>query len=616
MLQELTITNFAIIEQMRLAFRLGLITFTGETGAGKSIVLDAIGTLLGDRVTGDMVRTGEKRAQIEGIFLLPWLGEAIREYQLNPAHAEQVEQMEPHTLFARLLCEYGVYEEDEEHVILSREIMANGRSTARVNGHAVPVTVLSRLGALLVDIHGQHEHVALLRPERHADYLDRAADTWSLRRKFALMLREWQTAQREYAHLRDAGMEMERRAELLRFQCQEIRDAKLKEGEIEELERERKRLANAEKLRMQSEAAYQVLTGPQDSETQGILDLLAAAEKALRDIAHVDADGIAEPLAVLEESHYRLDDAVALIRDYRDDIEADPHRLDAVEQRLTVLARLRKRYGSAIAEILDFAKNAADELQQIESRDDRLNELEHDIELQRVVLGTMAADLSQRRQIAAEQLQQQVEAALDHLNMRNARFQVRISQEPDAQGISGKTDQQRWRAWNTGIDKVEFYIAPNPGEEPRPLARIASGGEMSRLMLAIKTVLTRGDATPILIFDEIDAGISGITGRIVGEMLWNLARQHHVICVTHLPQIAAYADQHWHVAKHIAADRTSTQVQELDSAGQIAELAQMLGGLVTENSARNAADLLDHAASWKQQTLSPPSDPVGKRKRR
>lgn len=607
MLQELTIIDFAIIKEVRLRFAPGLVIFTGETGAGKSIVLDAIGAILGDRVGGDVVRTGASRAVVEAIVTLPWLPDLLASPDLevagNPrddgehAAGDGEREPDPRQTLATLLREFGL-EGDDAQVIITREISAAGRSTARVNGRAVPVNVLARIGALLVDVHGQGAHLALLHPEQHIDYLDRAAGTLPQRETVAQAVRAWQGMKREVATLRRDERELERRAELLRYQAEEIAAAQLLPTEITELEQERTVLGNAEKLGEMSETAHAALAGSDDGEMPGALVALSLTQRTLHDLARIDAS-LQDPLTTLEDCLYRLEDVAATLRDYRERAEADPERLATIEERLNLITRLRRKYGATIDEIIAYGAEAATELEQIEHRDERIADLEAQIDAERARLGQIGEALSTQRQAAAVTMAEAMEAALDHLNMRAARFVVQIQRQPHPDGVVA-TNGETVAITPAGIDRVEFLIAPNPGEPPRPLAKIASGGETARLMLALKSILASADATPTLIFDEVDAGISGLTGQIVGEMLWQLARTHQVICVTHLPQLAAFGDQHWHVAKRIDSGRTSTVVTELDMAGRTLELAQMLGGQATESSARNAAELLDRAATWKE----------------
>ena len=374
MLQELSITDFAIIQHVRLHFTAGLIIFTGETGAGKSIVLDAIGTLLGDRVGGDVVRTGALRAVVEGVFALPWLPAVLAEVaataDVPQERDESDSRPDPHQALAHLLQEFGVASDDDS-IIISREIAQSGRGTARINGRAVPVSVLARIGALLVDVHGQGAHLTLLRPEQHVNYLDRYAETLVQRQALAAAVRSWQAVRREIITLQTNERELARRAELLRYQVDEITAANLHAGEITELEQERTLLGNAERLREESALAHAALTGADDSETPSALDLLATAERALADLIRLDPT-LAAAKTQLDESRFQLEDIATTLRAYRDRAEADPERLAEIEERLDRITRLRRKYGATIDEILAYADEAGVELEQIEHRDERI----------------------------------------------------------------------------------------------------------------------------------------------------------------------------------------------------------------------------------------------------
>ncbi len=604
MLQELAITDFAIIPSLRMQLASGLVVITGETGAGKSIMLDAIGALLGERTGPDVVRAGAQRAMVEGIFVLPWLPDALARLP-DPAASSSAEDPagwdDPRARLAMLLRDAGL-EGDEGEVILAREIHASGRSVARINGRTVPVQMLARAGALLVDIHGQGAHLSLLHPEEHVHLLDRVAGTQETQRDLAAGVRTWQAARREAGALRRDERELARRADLLRFQVDEIASAEVQPDELAQLENERTLLQHAERLGEIATQAHALLAGGDTDDTPAALAALHQAGRLVADLARIDP--AMQPLATqLTEARIQVEDIAATLREYRDRAEADPARLAAVEERLERLARLCRKYGATLPDVLAYGDEAARELEQIEHRDERLAELDAKLATQRVALAVQARALSRQRQMAAEELSRQMESVLDHLHMRQARFFVQIQPRPDAGGVPLNPDDPASpmvALTVQGIDRVEFLIAPNPGEPPRPLARIASGGETARLMLALKTILAHADATPTLIFDEIDSGISGITGQIVGEMLWNLARGHQVLVVTHLPQMAAFGDQHWRVAKRIEEGRTLTVATALDPAGRTLELAQMLGGLATESATRNAAELLDRAAAWKK----------------
>ncbi|HEX6797276.1 MAG TPA: DNA repair protein RecN [Ktedonobacterales bacterium] len=623
MLIELTITNFAIIDHLRLDLDAHLNIFTGETGAGKSILVDAISALVGERVTAEVVRSGAERAVVEGVFdvsgLLPASASRSRSRANGARHplpaarsngdsettgADEEDDEASSESFAAALAELGIEPEDAT-LILAREILANGRGLARINGRAVPISTLQRLGRFLVDIHGQSAHLELLRPDQHVYYLDRYAGTVELREQVAALVAEWRAARRELERLRRDEREIERRIELLRYQVEEIEAARLRPDEQQELEVERRRLANAERLGELSAAVHTALSGDAETDVTGAADLIAGAQQALAELLRLD-DSLAEQGAALDQALYLLQDVAAGVRDYADEVAADPARLAEVEERLDLLAKLRRKYGATTADVLAYAAEAARELDELTHREERAAALVDADEALRGRIGALAGQLSARRREAATRLSAAMERELDALNLRKARFAVRIIQQPaeaEDAGVPvdlGPGSELASLAFSaTGIDHVEFLFAPNPGEPFKPLAKIASGGETSRLMLALKTILSAADVVPVLIFDEIDSGISGQAGQVVGEKLWQLGRAHQVLSVTHLPQIAALGDRHYRVVKATGDARTTTGVERLAEAERVAELSTMLGGAQTTASRANATDLLKRGKQWK-----------------
>ncbi len=593
MLAELSITNFAIIERLSLTLGPGFTVFTGETGAGKSILIDAISALVGERVGADVVRAGAERAIVEGIF-------DVSSLLARTESGAEVEEADADSL-AALLAEIGAEPEDGQ-LMLSREVTAAGRSVARVNGRVAPLSTLQRLASGLIDIHGQGAHLTLLRPERHIFYLDRYAGLDTEREQVSALYAEWRATRRELERLRSDEREIERRIELLRYQVEEIAAARLVPGELDELERERRMLANAERLGELTATVHTALHGDEEGEAPGALDLLATAQRALADLLRLD-DTLAGQGDALAQAMFTLEDVSAATRDYQDQVAADPARQAEVEERLDLISRLRRKYGATIEEILAFADEAARELDGLSNREERAAELQAQELRQRQRIGLLAGRLSQRRRTAGVTLSQAMERQLDDLNMARARFETQSAQRPDADGAptGPGDDAPRYAFTATGIDSVEFLIAPNPGEPFKSLARTASGGETSRLMLALKTILSRADPVPVLIFDEIDTGISGRSGQVVGEKLWGLGQGRQALCVTHLPQIAALGDQHFGVAKATRGDRTTTEVTALAGARRVDELAQMLGGATTSASLANARDMLERADAWKRE---------------
>ncbi len=612
MLLELTISDFAIIDHLRLPLGPHLDVFTGETGAGKSILVDAISVLVGERATSEVVRAGSERASVEGVFdVAPLLrAEAHLARLPRPGHDEgdQSDESPDIPTLGSVLAELGIEAEDGT-LILLREVSRTGRGMARVNGRAVPLSVLQRIAGYLIDIHGQSAHLALLRPERHIVYLDRYANTVELCRQVAELVAQWRAARREGERLRRDEREIERRIALLHYQVEEITAARLRAGEVEELERERRMLTNAERLTELCAVAHETLAGGEGGDeggtAPGAVDRLAGAQRALADLLRLD-DSLREQLAALEQALFLAEDVAAAIRSYQEEIASDPQRLAEVEERLDLIARLRRKYGATIEAMLAFATEASAELEDLSHREERAAALQEEEQALRGRVGTLAAQLSARRRQAGIQLAAAMERELNDLNMQRARFQVGMAQQLAADGAivgdvvaaSGGVAPGTYAFTATGIDRVEFLIAPNPGEPLKPLARIASGGETSRLMLALKSILSEVDAVPILIFDEIDAGISGRSGQVVGEKLWQLGRSHQVLCVTHLAQIAAIGDAHYHVSKVVRGERTSTHVRQLAAAERIEEIGQMLGGASTKAAQANAADLLQRAHAW------------------
>ncbi len=567
MLAELNVTNFAIIEKLHIPFTPGFNVLTGETGAGKSIIIDAVSTLVGERAESTVIRSGTDQARIEGIFLLK--GDLQR-------------------IIAPLLQEYGLEGEDEEVLILSREINRDGRNVCRVNGRAVTLRILRRIGQELIDIHGQTEHLSLKRVRQHVDFLDRFAGLGELRDKVTAKVRELRQVRRSLEGLLRDERELARREDLLRYQVQEIAAAKLQPGEEEELNRERTLLANAERLTALADAAYRALY-ESDEERGSVLDLLAEATQALRELEELDPT-LQEQRKAAEEASYRLEDLARSVRSYRDSIEYNPERLRQVEERLDLIYNLKRKYGDSIEEVLAYAERAAKELDDIVHSEERIAELREQEERLLAEVGRLAGELSMARREAAERLAAAIERELADLNMGKARFTVSIEQVEAEDGV--EIGGKRYAFDATGIDRVEFLISPNIGEPPKPLAKIASGGETSRLMLAMKSVLSAADYIPTLIFDEIDAGIGGRAGMIVGQKLWRLTPEHQVFCVTHLPQIACFGDAHFRVWKEVVGGRTVTRVERLGDEERLEELTLMLGP-ISEATRKSALEMLE-----------------------
>ncbi len=575
MLTELTITNFAIIDRLHMALTPNFSVLTGETGAGKSIIVDAVDALLGGKYGATFVRTGEESARIEGIFSLP-----------NSSD------------LARRLAELGL-EAEEGSIILSREIHASGRTTARINGRAVPTSAMLEIAQLLVDIHGQSEHLSLLRAGEHINFLDRYADLDAARTQVAEQVARLRAVRRELHDLISDEREAARRVDLLRYQIDEINAAGLHDGEEQALLHERTLLGNAEKLAALAEEAYLALYDGSDQQ-RAVIDLLGQVSRALEELARLDST-LQEHVQTVVTSSETLSELSHTLRAYRDNVEFNPERLQEVEERLVLIQTLKRKYGSTIADILIFGQRAVAELDGITHSEERMAELRKQEGGLLRTIGQMAAALSRARRTAAEDIARRLEQELADLNMRHVRFQVAITNTPAEDGVLVEEAAQpgRYAFDATGIDRVEFLISPNPGEPLKPLARVASGGETARVMLALKSILSAADETPTLIFDEIDVGIGGRSGYVVGEKLWRLTPLHQVICITHLPQVAAYGDRHFTVTKEVVGEQTSTHLHEMEGDERVQELAAMLGS-TSDASKQNALEMLRQAHEWKK----------------
>jgi len=570
MLKELRIENFAIIDNIELSFGSGLTAFTGETGAGKSILLDAIEALMGGRAESTMIRANAERATLEAVFSIP---EQNRKQILDLLVAEE-------------LLDY------DHEIIFNREIRRNGRNTARINGHTVSVTLMREIGSFLVDIHGQSEHLSLLTVRQHLDLLDRFADNAVLLEAYQKVYRNVKKVRSELETLRKTEQDAARQIDLLTYQIQEIDAAKLEPGEEESLRVELNRLANAEKLASLAQTAFTLLE-ESTPDAQSVSGLLGEANRSIQRLAQIDNE-LENLLEQSETAAAQLADVSLSLQDYIDQIEFNPTRLIETENRLVLITTLKKKYGPDEQAIIGFAEQAREQLENISHAEENIADLEKEESRLMEELRAAALALSASRQTAAQSLGQQVEKELADLKMAGARFSVALDHKPDEKGvpIDGETIV---RFTSNGIDMAEFLIAPNPGEGFKPLVKIASGGETSRLMLALKNVLAKADTIPVLIFDEIDQGIGGRVGAIVGEKLWQLGGNHQVFCVTHLAQLAAYGNQHFHVYKKIDQDRTHTLVEDLKGANRLTELALMFGNDSEANrtAAREAIETAD-----------------------
>jgi DNA repair protein RecN (Recombination protein N) len=563
MLAELAIRNFAIIDELRLQFESGMNAITGETGAGKSTIIDALGAVLGERVGTDVVRTGTASATAEAVF------------EVCDDHKADVDQF---------LADLGIDPEDST-VIMSRQIQSAGRSSARINGRPVTVSALSQLGSILVDIHGQSEHLKLLRTSAQLDALDHYAGTTADREQIRDLVRELRSVREARSRLRTGEREREQRIDLLRYQVDEITAAALEPGEDERLANERSVLANAERIGTDAAAALEAIA-PEDDAGAGTQ--LRAALLSIQRIADVDASA-AELAERANELVVLADDLALELRRYVETIDVDPARLTQLEDRLDLIQKLKRKYGATIEEIERHREQAEADLSQLTGAgfdDETLAAEETRIAAK---LEPLVQALSGKRRLAADRLEHAIDAAIAELGLGSAHVRIAIDPMPEAN--------------ETGGDAVEFLFAPNKGEALKPLARIASGGETARLMLALKSVLADGDRTPTLVFDEIDVGVGARSGQSVGDKLWSLTNGHQVIVISHLAQIAAFADTHFMIEKDLAGTRTVTTVRRLDGDDRLDELAEMIDGKPVSPESRAAAEqLMDRIATVKQTT--------------
>ena len=567
MLTELRIENFAIIDHLEIRFSPGLITFTGETGAGKSIILDAVETLLGGRADSTQIRSETDRAIIEATF------------QISKSNGDSIR---------RILQQEDLLD-NPDYVIFGREIRLNNRNIARINGRSVSVNLMKDIGEFLVDIHGQSEHLSLLHISNHIDLLDRYAGIENQLSAYKETYKNVIKIKKELENLHQNEMNSTRRIDLLTYQINEIKSANLEFGEDKELKEEHKRLANAETLTSILRDTLQLLDDS-SPDNPTIIELMGKIVMSMESLSQIDISQI----QLEEKSAQIYEDLTDLsngILNYKETIEFNPNKLIQIEDRLVLINNLKHKYGETIEEILEFLDNANDELEALSDVGQRILELEKQLEHLVLQLTEHGLGLSVLRKSAAESLQNNIEAELADLRMSEARIKVEIKQKEDPGGIL-LPNGIRVAYDAKGFDAVEFFIETNPGEGFKPLIKIASGGETSRFMLALKNVLAKADKIPTLIFDEIDQGIGGRVGSIVGEKLWLLAKDHQVMCITHLPQLAAYGQQHFKVDKIIESGRTITTVEILDGETRRQELAQMLGEL-SEGTLKSAQEMID-----------------------
>ncbi len=573
MLRELRIKNLAIIDDVTVEFEKGLNVLTGETGAGKSIIIGALCLALGERASSELIRSGEKEAVIEAFFDVP--------PKLLNHSARQ------------LLRNIGI--DIEEGIIMKRVLSAQSKSRAYMNDSMVSIQTLSEIRRGIIDVHGQYEHQSLLLPDSQIDLLDIFAGLLPERREVTALYESYTALKQQIEELLEKEKEREQRLDVLRFQINEIESAGLKTGEEGELTEETKILGSAHRLTELASHAHDSLYS---SETACITNL-SGILGALKEISNIDPRGndavknVEDALPLIEEAGYFL-------RDYKDSLNFDPLRLEEIQERLELIKGFKRKYGSNIQEILDYKEKAVSELDGLQHSEERLSTIKNELQDIKKTLSEKSQLLSKKRKTVSKKIEQQVITELSELSMPNTKFSIQITQEtgddtadlptaclPDRQGQAGG-----FKVNSKGIDSVEYLISPNIGEELKPLSKIASGGELSRVMLALKGILAKGDRIPVLVFDEIDAGIGGRAAETVGQKLKGLSSRHQVICITHLPQIASYANTHLKIEKKIKGKRTTVEIRKMEEDERTVEIARMLSGNSSTVSIKHAKEML------------------------
>lgn len=559
MLKSLTVWNFALLEHVQVEFQPGLNILTGETGAGKSILIDSLGAVLGARMSADMVRSGCDWLRVEAVFSLEDESLGLHE----------------------LLTQQAIDDSDKE-LIITRQLTRAGRSTALVNGCHVTLAVLRQIGAYLVDIHGQNENLALLKEENQFHLLDGYdPDVSEALAAYECVYREWREKKKAYAEKQQASRDYAQRLDMLHWQDKEISEANLKPGEDEQLEADIRKLSHAEKIVGSVEESYQFLEGG-GGNGLGVLPALSQVKKDLEEIGRFD-DALQNAQKMVEEAYISLQEASYELRDYGESVEFSPERLDQLQSRMDVIYRLCKKYGATLDDVLAHQAKVEQELSEIENYDEDIAALEKEIAALEEKLGQKADALTKLRTAAAQDLSAAIEEQLFALGMPKARFHIRVEQAEDY-GANGRDD-------------VAMFFSANPGEAEKPLQKVASGGELSRIALAIKTVASSRDSSvPSMVFDEIDTGIGGRTAQMVAERIALVAQYKQVLCITHLPQIACMADAHLYISKRTVEGTTATQIRPLSERERISEIARMASGAdMTTASLDNAREMVSHA---------------------
>ncbi|PKM92986.1 MAG: DNA repair protein RecN [Elusimicrobia bacterium HGW-Elusimicrobia-4] len=555
MLQTFLIKNFAIIDDLMIDFGEELNILTGETGAGKSIIIDALGLILGDRANTKIVRKNAPGCELTASF--------------------NIENLKP---LKKLLAEIGVPQEDT--LIIKREITADGKTKCFINGSIASVGMLQTISSALVDIHGQHEHQSLTKPDSQRDMLDRYGNLEKLKSEISDNFEKFTSIKNQLYELKNSEKDRIQKLDLYKYQLKEIEEAKLFEMDENGLENEINRLNNAEKLFNYANDIYSILYESDGS----AVEKLGIAKKHIENLAAIDRQEF-ENIAIINRAVEDVKSLADTFRQYKDSVEFNPKRLEEIIVKIELIKKLKRKYAPTIKEILDYADNIKKQINLFEKADENIAKLEKDVTSAEAKLKKLSIELSEKRTTVAKKLSKEIEAELMELGMAKSKFFISVEKETDETG--------NYHFKSSGIDRIEYKISANVGEDLKPLKTVASGGEMSRVMLAIKTVLAKADDTPTLIFDEIDAGLSGPMGQVVGKKLSVLSKNHQILCITHLPQLAAFSSEHFHISKTVAGGKTKTLVSKLNAGEKVTELSRMLGGgIESETSIKHAKELI------------------------
>lgn len=551
MLQELSIKDFAIIDEIQISFQPKMTVLTGETGAGKSIIIDALGLLAGGRGSTEFIRKGEKKAVIQGLFTLP---------------------REANTY--NILEEYGIDSEDGQ-IILQRDLYRGGRNICRINGMMVNLATLRKVGETLIDIHGQNEHQKLMKPENHIDLLDEYdKKTSELRNQYQVVYQNYRKLKLSMEKKEADEKAWAQRLDMLNFQVKEIGEAGLKINEEDELVEEKNKLDNFQAIHDALELSYQILSG----EKIDVVGNLGNAMNELSDVSDL-SENLQEINTKISDAFYSLEDVARDISDELDSMEWNGERLNEIEERLELIHQLKRKYGDTIEDILHYHSRIVKELREMENAEQNSEKQERQLSEALEKVKELAIKLSKQRKKSTKKLEKMIHKQLSALYMDKAVFEVKFLNNS--------------KLYSKGIDKVEFYIQTNPGEEMGPLAKIASGGELSRIMLALKTIFSQKMGVTSIIFDEVDTGVSGRVAQAIAEKISQISNNSQVLCITHLPQVAAIADNHYYISKSVNDGRTETSLEELDEKQKIREIARMLSGSeITELTLKHAEELI------------------------